>query len=162
MSCGFEMQDGSVITPMTLAHPLYSIRSGWRNKCQSLWVGWCVSSWWPWFWSIYSIYCYIHTRYYSCILRNWNKLFIRNIYRTRIGVAMMVCWMIWYCYSFLLGFKYIFHLYGSSFSISKHGHGIMWHCAVVSCTLSQSIRLFWGLRCSGDECRYVILLLSPG
>ena len=31
---------------------------------------------------------------------------------------MTVCWMIWYCYSFPLGFKCICQLYSSGFSIS--------------------------------------------
>ena len=37
------------------------------NKRWSLWVGWCVSSWRPWFWPVHSIY-YIHTTHYNRIL----------------------------------------------------------------------------------------------
>ena len=68
---------------------------------------WCVSSWQPCFWSVYPIYHYIFTMYYSCILSNWNKLFLRDLYIQRVGVAITVCLMIWYCYSFLSGFKCI-------------------------------------------------------
>ena len=36
----------------------------------------------------------------------------------KVGVAMLVYWMIWYCYCFLSGFKCTFQLYSSVFSIS--------------------------------------------
>ena len=39
--------DQKVIIPMALAHPLLPINSRSRNKRRNLWVGWCVSSWWP-------------------------------------------------------------------------------------------------------------------
>ena len=99
------------------------MRSRSRNKRRNLWVGWCGSSGRPWFWSVSSIYYHIHTMYYSWILSNWNKLFPRDTYMPRVGVAMAVCWMIWYCYSFLLGLKSIFQLYSSRFSISWYGYG---------------------------------------
>ena len=35
-----------------------------------------------------------------------------------VAVAMLVCWMIWYCYCFLSGFKCTFQIYSSAFSIS--------------------------------------------
>ena len=35
--------------------------AGPRNKHRNLWFGWCVYSWWPWFWSVCSIYYYIIT-----------------------------------------------------------------------------------------------------
>ena len=44
-----------LITPMALAHPLHPIRSRSRNKRRNRWAGWCVSSWWPWFWPEFSI-----------------------------------------------------------------------------------------------------------
>ena len=72
---GLEQEYGSWITPMALAHPLHPVRSRLRNKHWNMWVG-CVSSWRPWFWSIYSIHYYIHTMNYSCILRNWYNLFL--------------------------------------------------------------------------------------
>ena len=118
MVFGLEPEDGSVITPMALAHLLYPIRSRSRNKCRNMCVGWCVSSWRPCFWSAYSICYYTYTMYYSCILSNQNKLFLRDIYIPRVGVAMTVFWMIWYCYSFLPGFKCIFQLCSSWFAIS--------------------------------------------
>ena len=56
---------GVLITLMVLVHPLHPIRIGPRNKRRNLWFEWCVFSWRPWFWPIYSI-CYIHTIHYSC------------------------------------------------------------------------------------------------
>ena len=95
---GLEQQeDESVITPMALVHPLHPIRSKLRNNRWHLWIGWCASSWRAWFWSVNSIYYHIHTIHYSCILSNWNTFFLRDIYIARGGVAMAVCWMIWYC-----------------------------------------------------------------
>ena len=76
---------GVLITPMTLAHPLHPIEYHWiiksrsRNKHRNLWVGWCVSSWRPWFWPVHPIY-YIHTTHYSRILNNQNKLFLWDIH----------------------------------------------------------------------------------
>ena len=70
---------GVLITPMALAHPLHPIKSRSRNKRRTLWVGWCVSSWRPWFWPVRSIY-YIDTTHYSRILTNWNILFLRKIH----------------------------------------------------------------------------------
>ena len=40
------------ITPMAPAHPLHPIRSRSKNKRRKLRVGWCVSSWRPWHWSV--------------------------------------------------------------------------------------------------------------
>ena len=94
-----------------------------RNKRRNLWVGWCVSPWRPWFWSVYLIYYYIHNMYYSCFLSIWNELFLIAIYIPRIGVAMTMCWIRWYCYSFMLAFKCMFLLYSSGVSISWYGYG---------------------------------------
>ena len=59
-----------LITPMALAHPLHPIDNRSRNKRRNLWVGWCVSSWWPWFPSRSSvliyIYIYMHSLYEFC------------------------------------------------------------------------------------------------
>ena len=68
-----------LITPMALAHPLPPIKSRSRNKRRNLWVGWCVSSWRPWFWPVHSVY-YIHTTHYSRILTNWNIRFLRDVH----------------------------------------------------------------------------------
>ena len=68
-----------LITHMPLEHPLHPIKSRSRNKRRNLWVGWCVSSWRPWFWPVRSIY-YIHTTHYSRILTNWNILFLKDIH----------------------------------------------------------------------------------
>ena len=44
-----EQEHGSTFTPMAQAHPLHPNRSRSRNKLPNMWVGWRVSSWWPWF-----------------------------------------------------------------------------------------------------------------
>ena len=63
MIFGLEQEGGSLIAPMKLAHPLHPIDNRSRNKRRNLWVGWCVSSWWPWFPSRSSVLMYI----YICI-----------------------------------------------------------------------------------------------
>ena len=49
MIFGLEQEGGSLIALMALAHPLHPIHNRSRNKRRNLWVGRCVSSWWPWF-----------------------------------------------------------------------------------------------------------------
>ena len=74
MIFGLEQEGGILIAPMALAHPLHLIDNRSRNKRRNLWVGWCVSSWWPWFPSrssvlIYMyiyIYVYVHSLYEFC------------------------------------------------------------------------------------------------
>ena len=78
MGFGLEQEDMSVITPITLAHTLHPIRSRPRNKRRNLWVGWCVAPWRHWLWSVLSLYYYIHTIHYSCMLSNRNKLFRKS------------------------------------------------------------------------------------
>ena len=94
---------GVLITPMALAHPLHPITNRSRDKRRNLWLGWCVYSWRPWFWSVYSVY-HIHT-IFSCTLSIQNNLFLIDAYIPKVGVTMMVCCMIGHCCSFLLGFK---------------------------------------------------------
>ena len=70
MIFGLEQEGGSLIAPMALAHPLHPIDNRSRNKRRNLWVGRCVSSWWPWFPSRSSvliyIYIYMHSLYEFC------------------------------------------------------------------------------------------------
>ena len=65
-----EQEGGSLIAPMALAHPLHPIDNRSRNKRRNLWVGRCVSSWWPWFPSrssvLICIYMYVHSLYEFC------------------------------------------------------------------------------------------------
>ena len=75
MAFGIEQQDGSLINPLALVHPLHAIRNRSKNKHRNLWAGRCVSSWWLWIWSVNSVYYHIHIVYYRYILSNWNKLF---------------------------------------------------------------------------------------
>ena len=67
MIFGLEQEGGSLITPMALAHPLHPIDNRSRNKRRNLWVGRCVSSWWPSFPSRNSvlIYMYIYISVHS-------------------------------------------------------------------------------------------------
>ena len=110
---------GIPITPMALAHPLHPIKSRSRNKRRNLWVGLCVSCWRPWFWSVYSIY-YIKTVNYSCILSNWNKLFLRDIHtKSWCGHAGVLDDLTLLLFP---GFKCTFQLYSSVFSILWYGH----------------------------------------
>ena len=71
MIFGLEQEGGSLIAPMELAHPLHPIDNRSRKKRRNLWVGRCVSSWWPWFPSrssvlIYIYYIYMHSLYEFC------------------------------------------------------------------------------------------------
>ena len=45
--------------------PLHPINNRSRNKRRNLWVGWCVSSWWPWFPSRSSVLIYMYI--YICV-----------------------------------------------------------------------------------------------
>ena len=126
---------GVLVTPMALAHPIHPIKSRSRNKRRNLWVGWCVSSWQPWFWPVYSIY-YIHTTHYSCILSNWNKLFLRGMHtQSWCGYAGVLDDLI------LSGFKCTFSCIIQYSLYHNMDIGTMWHCALVSYTPSQSIGL---------------------
>ena len=94
------------------------IRSRSNNKRRNLWVEWCVYFWWPWFWSVYPIYYYIHTMHYSCILSDWNKSFLRDIYTYQ---ELVWPWRSvgWYAIIILSSLvSNIFQLYSSGFSIS--------------------------------------------
>ena len=107
---------------------IVSIRHWSRNKRRNKWGGWCVSSWQPCVFSIYSI----------VFPGNWNRLFPRD---------MNACWMIWYNYSFLPSFKCMFQLHSSVFYFLYQNMGIstLWYNTLVSCTPSRSIgcALFW-------------------
>ena len=61
---GLEQEGGSLIAPMALAHPLHPIDNRSRNRRRNLWVGWCVSSWWPSF-SCLKAYMYIYALLYE-------------------------------------------------------------------------------------------------
>ena len=72
---------------------------------------------------------------------------IKSFYETympKVGVAMLVYWMIWYCYCFLSGFKCTFNCsvqYSLYYIIDI---GTMWHCTLVSSNPSQTIELVLG------------------
>ena len=63
MILGLEQEGGSLIAPMVLAHPLHPIDNRSRNRRRNLWVGWCVSSWWPLFPSGISVLIYIYMHF---------------------------------------------------------------------------------------------------
>ena len=72
---------------------------------------------------------------------------------------MTICWMMWYCYSSLFGFKCLFQLYSSGFSISY-----VYRCHVTFCvgqlhpvTIYRAV--FFYVRCLGVGCHCMLLLL---
>ena len=68
---GLEQEGGSLIAPMALAHPLHPIDNRSRNKRRNLWVGRCVSSWWPWFPSRSSVLIYMYIYMYVHSLKEF-------------------------------------------------------------------------------------------
>ena len=104
--------------------------------------------------------------YIPCIIATFwvtEKKFPRDIYIRRFCVAMTVCQMIWYCYFFPAWFQMYIYF---NFIVQESLHYnmeicTMWHWALVSCTSSQSIGLFWGVHHFCFECHHVFLLLIP-
>ena len=86
MIFGLEQEGGSLIAPMALAHLLHPIDNRSRNKRRNLWVGRCVSSWWPWFPSRSSVliyiyvYVYIYIYIYVCMYIPYTSSVIGRIY----------------------------------------------------------------------------------
>ena len=68
MIFGLEQEGESLIAPMALAHPLHPIDNRSRNRRRNLWVGWCVSSWWPLLPSRSSVLINIYIYIYVCAL----------------------------------------------------------------------------------------------
>ena len=69
MIFGLEQEGVSLIAPMALVHPLHPIGNRSRNRRRNLWVGWCVSSWWPLFPSRSSVLIYIYAFLYEFCYR---------------------------------------------------------------------------------------------
>ena len=63
----FGLEQEGLIAPMALAHPLHPIDNRSRNKRRNLWVGRCVSSWWPWFPSRSSVLIYMYIYIYMYV-----------------------------------------------------------------------------------------------
>ena len=145
---------GVFITPMALAHPLHPIKSRSRNTRRNLWVGWCVSSWRPWFWSVHSIY-YIHTTIITAFLFLKYTLSKRHIYQKLVWPCWCIGWFdtVW--------FQVCFQLYVTVFSMSWYGYTYLWHCTLVSSTpwLYKQSDWFLGVRCSSAECHQILLSL---
>ena len=80
MIVGLEQEGGSLITPMALAHPLHPIDNRSRNKRRNLWVGRCVSSWWPWFPSRSSVLIYMYIYIYICMYIPYTSSVIGRMY----------------------------------------------------------------------------------
>ena len=80
MIFGLEQAGGSLIVPMALAHPLHPIDNRSRNKRRNLWVGRCVSSWWPWFPSRSSVLIYMYIYIYICMYIPYTSSVIGRIY----------------------------------------------------------------------------------
>ena len=111
---------GVLITPMALAHLLHPIKSRSTKNRQNLWVGWCASSWRPWFWPVYFIY-YIHITHNSCILSNQNKLVLRDIHiKSCCGHVGVLDYLI--LLLFPVWFQVYIQLYSPVFSISEYGY----------------------------------------
>ena len=68
MIFGLEQEGESLIAPMALVHPLHPIDNRSRNRRRNLWVGWCVSSWWPLFPSRSSVFIYMYIYIYMQVL----------------------------------------------------------------------------------------------
>ena len=75
---GLEQGGGSLIAPMALAHPLHPIDNRSRNRRRNLWVGWCVSSWWPLFPSGSSVLIYIYIYIYICYIYVIGRIYTYN------------------------------------------------------------------------------------
>ena len=91
-----EQEGGSLIAPMALAHPLHPIDNRSRNRRRNLWVGWCVSSWWPLFRPEIYIYIYIHIYallYESCFL--W---FTNCVLLSDNSLIPECLWFFWYLF----------------------------------------------------------------
>ena len=73
-------------------------------------------------------------------------------YIPKVGVDMMVCWMIWYVILSCLVSDVHFNCRVQDFLYPYMDKGNMWYCALVSCTPSQSVGLYLGVHCSGVEC----------
>ena len=86
MIFGLEQEGGGLITPMALAHPLHPIDNRSRNKRRNLWVGRCVSSWWPWFPSGNSVLIYMYI--YICVYIPYTSSVIGRIYNG----SVIQCW----------------------------------------------------------------------
>ena len=67
---------------MALAHPLHPIDNRSRNKRRNLWVGRCVSSWWPWFPSRSSVLIYMYM--YICMYIPYTSSVIGRIYNESV------------------------------------------------------------------------------
>ena len=78
MIFGLEQEGGSLIALMALAHPLHPIDNRSRNKRRNLWVGRCVSSWWPWFPSRSSVLIYMYI--YMCMYIPYTSSVTGHIY----------------------------------------------------------------------------------
>ena len=96
-ACGLRSPsfESSSVLCYTCLH-LFHTGIGNARNAKNTWVGWCVSSWWPWFLSVNSIYDFIHIVYCRCILSSWNKLFLKEIYIPRVNVTLTVCRIVRY------------------------------------------------------------------
>ena len=78
MIFGLEQEGRSLIAPMALAHSLHPIDNRSRNKRRNLWVGWCVSCWWPCYPSRSSVFIYMFI--YICMYIPYTSSVIGRIY----------------------------------------------------------------------------------
>ena len=109
MSFGLEQEGGSLIAPLVLTHPLHPIDNRSRNRRRNLWVGWCVSSWWPLFPPRSSLLIYMHSLYEFCygtyiyIQQECHSVLVKlhpiTFYRTvYLGSARFLGWMLFFVF----------------------------------------------------------------
>ena len=67
-----------------------------------------------------------------------------DTYIPKVGVTMLVYWMICFCYCFLLGSKCTFSCIVQYSLYHNMDIGTIWHCTLVNNTPSQSIGLVFG------------------
>ena len=82
---------GVLIIPLALTYPLHRIRGRSRNNRRNLWIGWCVSFWWPFIWFIIPMSVYMHISYYRSILIPSTEFSPK--YRYLTGILFSYCSM---------------------------------------------------------------------
>ena len=136
----YNRRMGVLNTPMALAHPLHPIKRRSRNKRRKT----C---------GLDDVFlpddlgsgpCTPFIIYIPHIIAAFLVIKISSFWDTcipKVGVAMLVYWMVWYCYCFLSSVHFSCIVQYSQYH--NMGVGTMWHWILVSSTPSQSIGLFF-------------------
>ena len=105
--------------------------------------------------SIHCFYLYIHINVQRLGTMRWKKVIVASFlivkvnslqeaYIPKVNVAMLVYWMIWYCYCFLSGYKRTFSCIVQYSLNHNMDIGTMWHCTLVNSNTSQYIGQVFG------------------